>query len=67
MTRRMARVFTGGSAADLIAQLIKSENLSEKEIEELRRIAADKITGAEKKSPSSRSFPRRSRKRGGVN
>ncbi|MEN6625639.1 MAG: BlaI/MecI/CopY family transcriptional regulator [Candidatus Sumerlaeia bacterium] len=40
--RRMAQVFTGGSTADLIAQLIKNEKLSKAEIEELRRIAADK-------------------------
>jgi predicted transcriptional regulator len=38
----MAHVFTGGSSADLIAQLIKSEKLSRKEVEELRRIAAEK-------------------------
>lgn len=44
MSQRMAHVFTGGSAADLIAQLIKTEKLSKKEIEELRRIAAQKVS-----------------------
>ena len=44
MSQRMAHVFTGGSAADLIAQLIKTEKLSKKEIQELRRIAAQKVS-----------------------
>ena len=44
MAQRMAHVFTGGSAADLIAQLIKAENLSKKEVEELRRVAAEKVS-----------------------
>jgi predicted transcriptional regulator len=44
MSQRMAHVFTGGSAADLIAQLIKTEKLSKDEIEELRRIAAQKVS-----------------------
>ena len=42
MSQRMAQVFTGGSSADLILQLVKSEKLSKEEIAELRRIAADK-------------------------
>jgi predicted transcriptional regulator len=42
MARRMADVFTGGSTAGLIAQLIESEKLSRDEIETLRRIAEDK-------------------------
>jgi len=42
MARRMARVFSGGSAADLIAQLIRAEELSDEEIETLRRLAASK-------------------------
>jgi BlaI family transcriptional regulator, penicillinase repressor len=42
MTRRMAQVFTGGSTADLIAQLIKIEKLSPEEIAELRSAAAEK-------------------------
>ena len=44
MSRRMAHVFTGGSAAGLIAQLIKTEKLSIEEIEELRRIADEKVS-----------------------
>lgn len=43
MARRMALVFTGGSAADLIAQLIRQERLSPEEIDELRRIAQEKV------------------------
>lgn len=39
MARRMAEVFAGGSTSELIAQLIKTENLSSDEIDELRRIA----------------------------
>ena len=44
MSQRMAHVFTGGSAAGLIAQLIKTEKLSIEEIEELRRIADEKVS-----------------------
>jgi predicted transcriptional regulator len=39
MTRQMAHVFSGGSAADLIAQLIKTEQLTPEELAELRRVA----------------------------
>lgn len=42
MTHAMAQVFSGGSTADLIAQLIKNEKLSPQEIEQLRRIADEK-------------------------
>ena len=42
MAQRMARVFSGGSAADLIAQLIRAEELSDEEIETLRQLAASK-------------------------
>ncbi len=42
MARRMADIFFGGSAAGLIAELIKSERLSDKEIEELQRLAKEK-------------------------
>lgn len=45
VSRRMAHVFSGGSAADLIAQLIKSEKLTDEEIQELQQIAATKTTG----------------------
>lgn len=36
---RLSRIFTGGSPAELIAQLVKTEKLSPEEIEELRQIA----------------------------
>lgn len=39
MARQMAHVFSGGSTAGLIAQLIKAESLSSDELAELRRIA----------------------------
>lgn len=42
MARRMAEVFTGGSTAGLITQLVKSERLSKEEVEELLRIAGGK-------------------------
>ena len=42
MARRMADVFTGGSTVGLIAELIKSEELSEAEVEELKQYAAKK-------------------------
>ena len=42
MAQTMAHVFTGGSTLDLIVQLIKTEKLSKQEIDELRRIAAEK-------------------------
>ena len=42
MVSRMADVFSGGSSAALIAQLIKAEDLSETEIQELQRITTMK-------------------------
>ena len=39
MAKQMAQVFTGGSAADLIAQLIKTQKLKPEELAELRKIA----------------------------
>jgi len=42
MSRQMAQVFAGGSAADLIAQLIRTEKLSANDLAELRRIAGTK-------------------------
>jgi BlaI family penicillinase repressor len=39
MTRQLANVFCGGSTADLIAQLIKSEKLSDEDIRQLQRLA----------------------------
>ena len=49
MARRMAEVFSAGSAADLIAQLIKTERLTKEEIQELQQIAATKATGTTSK------------------
>ncbi len=46
MAKHMAHVFSGGSAANLIAQLIETEKLSPSEIAELRRIAARKAVKA---------------------
>jgi len=44
LTRRLAEIFTGGSAAALIGQLIESqEDLSEEDVRALRRIAARKV------------------------
>ena len=43
MTRRLAEVFCGGSSAALIAHLIKSEELSEEDIRQLKRIAEMKV------------------------
>jgi BlaI family transcriptional regulator, penicillinase repressor len=39
MARRLADVFCGGSTAALIAQLIRSENLSPEDVRDLERIA----------------------------
>jgi predicted transcriptional regulator len=54
MVRRMAKIFSGGSHAAFISQLIECEELSPDEIAELRRIANSRI-----ESPR----PRRQRKR----
>ena len=42
MAGRMANIFTGGSKAALIAQLIEIEDLSEADIQKLREVAAKK-------------------------
>jgi predicted transcriptional regulator len=52
MTRQMARVFSGGSAADLIARLIKTERLSPKDLAELRRVAQAKSSPKRKRTGS---------------
>jgi predicted transcriptional regulator len=44
MSRLMARVCCGGDPAHLIAQLIRTEKLSDEEILELRRIAEERIS-----------------------
>ena len=41
MARSMAEVFSGGSAAGLIAQLMRVEKVSPEEIEVLRRVAEE--------------------------
>lgn len=43
MTRRLAEVFCGGSPAVLIAHLIESEELSEEDIRQLKRLAEMKV------------------------
>lgn len=45
MAKRMAEMFCRGSAAGLIAELIKTEKLNEKEIQELKELAEAKNTG----------------------
>ncbi|MCA9444044.1 MAG: BlaI/MecI/CopY family transcriptional regulator [Candidatus Omnitrophica bacterium] len=42
MTRRLAEAFCQGSAAGLVAELIKNEDFSPEEIEELKKLAATK-------------------------
>ncbi|TWU03070.1 Penicillinase repressor [Symmachiella macrocystis] len=49
MFRRMADVFTGGSPAELITQLVQAEKLSPDEIEQLRQIAQDEPKRPKKK------------------
>jgi predicted transcriptional regulator len=44
----MADVFSGGSTADLIIQLLRQEELSKQEIEELKQLAEEKETEAQK-------------------
>ncbi len=45
MVRRVAEIYCQGSTAGLIAELIRIEKLSEKEIRELRQLAEDKRSG----------------------
>lgn len=42
MANRLADVFCGGSSFELIAQLIKSEELSEEDIKQLQQLAREK-------------------------
>ncbi len=49
MAKRMAEIFCSGSAAGLIAELIKNEKLNEKEIKELKKLAEAKHAGTIKK------------------
>lgn len=39
MTERMAEIFCGGSSFELIAQLIKTEKLSEEDLRQLQKLA----------------------------
>ncbi|MBN2590417.1 MAG: BlaI/MecI/CopY family transcriptional regulator [Sedimentisphaerales bacterium] len=45
MARRMAQIYCRGSAAGLIAELIKNEKLNESEISELKKLAESKHAG----------------------
>lgn len=47
MTHQLAQIFSGGSPAALIVQLIKSEQLSEDDIRELKRITNEKSPPSE--------------------
>ena len=51
--RRLADVFCGGSSLSLIAHLIKTENLSQEDLRELRRIAGEKPSSSRNKGAKS--------------
>ena len=53
MTRRLADAFCDGSPVQLIAQLIRSENLSAEDIRELQRLTAEKALEKPKKPKKS--------------
>ena len=42
MTHRLADIFCGGSSFELIAQLLKSEDLSEEDVRQLQELAQEK-------------------------
>jgi predicted transcriptional regulator len=50
-TRRMSRIFADGSPMTLIAEMIRSEQLSEEDLAELQRIASGAEPGARKTTP----------------
>jgi predicted transcriptional regulator len=52
MTHRLADIFCGGSSFELIAQLIKTEALSEEDVRQLQELAEKKVadTPSPKKS-----------------
>lgn len=52
MARRMADVFTGGSRADLILQMVRAEQLTPAEIETLRQLAESPYKSSTKRSQS---------------
>jgi BlaI family transcriptional regulator, penicillinase repressor len=46
MTNRMADIFCGGSSLELIAQLIKTEELSAEDVKQLQELAKEKVSQA---------------------
>ena len=44
MTRQLADIFCGGSMADLIVSLAKTEKLTEDDIRKLQQLAADRTS-----------------------
>ena len=55
MARQLADIFCGGSTADLIANLIRNEHLSDEDIRELQEIARQQVTS--RKSTRKRDKP----------
>ena len=49
MSRRMAKIFCSGSAAGLIAELIKTESLSSEEVRDLQQLAAARASSMKDK------------------
>lgn len=49
MVKRMAQVFADGSTSEFIAALVRAENLSPEEIEELKRVAQGESGSDEEK------------------
>lgn len=43
MSRRLAQVFCGGSSAALVARLIETEDFSEDDLREMRKLASSKV------------------------
>jgi len=54
MADRLADIFCGGSAFELIAQLIKTENLSDEDIRQLQELAQEKAGELPSTKPSKR-------------
>jgi BlaI family transcriptional regulator, penicillinase repressor len=54
MVRRMADMYCQGSAVGLIAELIKSERLSDEDIQALKQLAEDKRIGKSKRKGGKR-------------
>jgi BlaI family penicillinase repressor len=57
LIRRIAEVFTGGSAVALIGELLESEKWSEEDIRELQRIAARKTASGRPRRSSAEQKP----------